>query len=321
MSAAERPSGAGGRRDAGPVPRRARRTAGARPRRSPGAIAASVVLHGALTLFLVQALRLPTPLGALFTRAPAEQPVEHLTYVQPADRSAPPAEPSRPPVARRAPAAPTAPVRPAPRAAPPRLVAPSAVPDGVAPPSASPSTPTRVDDGRGAVGGAAVGELGGAAAGLRPTYVPGPVWRRPLFDWEQPTTLDERLDSAVTGDLAAVRDSLIREALRRRPGDWTVQRNGQKYGIDEQFIRLGPISIPTALLGAIPMRQQGANAIDMQRARTTQALGNEAREQGLRRVADDDFDARVQSIRARRDRERAERRARDAARSTPPPDR
>jgi hypothetical protein len=301
------------------VPPRRRRAVEPRARRSPGAIATSVVVHAALTLFLVQALRLPAPIADFFAGAPAERPVEKLTFVEPAARPAPAPEPARGPAPTPR-AAPAPPARPAP-ARPPRLVAPTDVPDGVAPPAPT-AAPTRADDGRGMAGHAEVGALSGAAAGLRPTYTASPVWRRPLFDWEEPTTTADRLDSAVVVGLAEVRDSLAREAGRRRPDDWTFERNGRKYGMDQQKIYLGPISIPTALLGVIPMRQQGS-ATDMQRARTTQAMSGEARDMSRRRLADDDFDARVRSIRERRERERAERRARSstATEPTPPPDR
>jgi len=302
-----------GRGATGATPARARRRAVARAPRSPGAVAASVVLHGALTLFLVQALRLPAPLAGLFTRAPIERPLERLTYVRPVDPGAPAPEPRVAPPAAQPLPAPAAVSR---GAAPPRLVAPVVVPDGVAPAtSATPAAPTREDDGRGVVGGAGAGSLTGAAAGLRPTYTPSVVWRRPLFDYETPTSLEERLDSAVHGDLAAVRDSLLRESLRRRPGDWTFQRNGRTYGMDERFIHLGPVSIPTALLGLLPLQQQ-ANPSQLDR-RALQ-MGAESREQGMRRAVEDNFEARVQSIRERRERERAERRAR-ASSSTPPP--
>ena len=297
-----------------------RRSAAGRPRRSPGAIATSVVLHGALTLFLVQALELPAPLTRFFTRGPAEFPVERVAFVEPR-RPAPEPEPAPAGPARPAPAAP---VPTAPRPAPPRLVAPVDVPDGVAPAPAAPATPTPVDDGRGVVGaGGDVGGLPGAAAGLRPSYTGSVVWRRPLFDYETPANLSERLDSAVRGDLAAVRDSIMREATRRRPTDWTFERNGQRYGIDERFIRLGRISIPTALLGLLPVQQQ-ANPTDLDRARRSQQLGGESRDQARRSAANDDFDARVKSIRERRDRERAERRGRATGQGTStasPPDR
>ena len=38
-------------------------------------------------------------------------------------------------------------------------------------------------------------------------------------------------------------------------GDWTVGKDGQKYGIDQQYIRLGRFQIPTALLALLPINQ------------------------------------------------------------------
>ena len=163
-------------------------------------------------------------------------------------------------------------------------------------------------------GGSGVGTLTGPAAGLRPAYTGSVVWERPCLAHECPTTLAERLDSVVAGDLAAVRDSMTRAAGMRRPGDWTFERNGEKWGMDERYIRLGKISIPTAVLGALNLGGAQANPTALQRQRTLEPMYAESREQGLRRRNDADFNDIVKSIRERKDRERAERRSSTVAR-------
>ena len=38
----------------------------------------------------------------------------------------------------------------------------------------------------------------------------------------------------------------------RSPRDWTIERNGQKYGLDSQYIYLGKFKLPSAILAALP---------------------------------------------------------------------
>ena len=92
--------------------------------------------------------------------------------------------------------------------------------------------------------------------------------------------------------------------------------------MDERFIHLGKVSIPTVVLGLIPIRQQ-ANPIARDRARRLEPMNEESRVQGRRRQDDSDVKARIAAIRERKERERAERRAAGTAAgggSTRPPD-
>ncbi|MHB1223033.1 MAG: hypothetical protein ACYC2G_03145, partial [Gemmatimonadaceae bacterium] len=109
-----------------------------------------------------------------------------------------------------------------------------------------------------------------------------------------------------------LRDSAAVEAGRRRPGDWTFERGGQKYGIDERYIRLGKFSLPTAVLGFLPLNQQ-ANPTRLDEGRRLSGVRKEIDEQALRRRNDTDFKDVVKSIRERKDRERTARRAAEAA--------
>lgn len=284
-----------------------------RGRRSPGAVAASLAVHGALVALLGHALTQPSPYLALLGRLAPPPQAERVTYVQPQRAAAPLPEPegggdgrpAAPPVPR-----PSAPLRtpdaiapPAPDAAP--TVEPSAAPRPAAP-------------GRGTGQGSGVGELTGPAAGLRPTYTGGAVWLRPGDPTLERPTLADSLDDVVMRDLARIRDSLTIEAMRRSPDDWTFQRNGQRYGLTRDYLHLGKISIPTPLLGLIPMRQQG-NPVAAQRNRALNEMGAESRDQARRMEDAFNVDARIAEIRKRRDAERAARRGRAAGNGGGPP--
>jgi hypothetical protein len=99
-----------------------------------------------------------------------------------------------------------------------------------------------------------------------------------------------------------------------RNGDWTVDRNGKKYGIDQKFIRLGSFSVPTALLAALPMNVQG-NPIAMERARNLETMRSEIVQQAARSIRDEEFRKAVNAVRDRKERERREA---QAARQPPP---
>ena len=114
------------------------------------------------------------------------------------------------------------------------------------------------------------------------------------------------MDSAVTATIEHFRDSIA--ALTYNPskferGDWTVEKNGRRYGIDQQAIRLGKISIPTALLGLLPLNVQG-NPIAAQRDREMASLRAEILYQSQRSMNEEEFRRAVKSLRERKERER-----------------
>jgi hypothetical protein len=178
------------------------------------------------------------------------------------------------------------------------LRAPVAIPS-VLPPVA-PSAPT----GSGEVIGA-----GGPTAGIRPTYSDPRLWT-PVGPFISPAlTPAERLDSSLTERLRAFRDSMAAVAYapnKMERGDWTVEHNGEKYGIDRQFIRLGKFSLPTAALALLPFNQQ-ANPITGERERQYNAMHAEIQEQAQRAMNIEEFRAAAKAIRERKDRERRER--------------
>ncbi|HEX5581436.1 MAG TPA: hypothetical protein VFX39_07665 [Gemmatimonadaceae bacterium] len=273
-------------------------------RRSPGALALSVALHVALAAVVAPVLVVPAgSLVRLFARG--EQPVqESLSYVDVAQTGGggvPAAEPTPAPPPPRgerverddASSPPTAPTR---------LVAPRETPSTL--PPAAGGVPEGVAGGTGApgdVGGA------GAAAGLRPTFTDSPIWTRPEDLARRPLGLAEKIDSALAGDFDALRDSAVVAAGRRKPGDWTFERNGQKYGMDREYIRLGKIAIPTAVLGLLNLGNTQANPTQVDRERRLSQMRREIQEQAHRIQTEDDMRDVIAEIRARKDRERAAR--------------
>src|SRR5688572_3278605 len=87
--------------------------------------------------------------------------------------------------------------------------------------------------------------------GVRPSYSDPRVWATPDQIVSAPLSPSERLDSVLNVRLQAHQDSLATAegaGPRRAPGDWTVEKDGKKYGMDSKYIRLGKVSIPTTLL-------------------------------------------------------------------------
>jgi len=114
------------------------------------------------------------------------------------------------------------------------------------------------------------------------------------------------MDSVVTADITRARDSIAANAYtpnKFERGDWTFEKNGKKYGIDKSAIRLGPVSIPTALLGLLPLNAQG-NPIAAQRDREMASLRQEILYQSQRSLNEQEFRKAVKALRERKERER-----------------
>ncbi|HEY0969685.1 MAG TPA: hypothetical protein VGE02_01775 [Gemmatimonadales bacterium] len=272
-------------------------------RRSPGALALSVALHAVMAALLAPMLVVPAgSLVRLFARG--ETPVmESLSYVEVVGGGAAPvAEPAAgppPPLGERVARDESAPDDAVPDEVE-RLVAPRETPSTL---PATKGPPDGVTGGTGREGG------GGAAAGLRPTFTDSPIWTRPEAIARRPLGLGEKIDSALAGDFEALRDSAVAAAGRRKPGDWTFDRNGEKYGVDREYIRLGKVSIPTALLGLLNFGNAQANPTQVERERRLSEMRREIQEQAHRVQAEKDLKDVIEEVRQRKDRERAARRA------------
>ena len=188
-----------------------------------------------------------------------------------------------------------------PEASRPQLVAPTTVPSTLPPAEASP-TPITPQPGSGPLVGG-----GGPARGVQPSYVDGRVWPGAAPLETVPRTWAERLDSSLVAGIGAANDSAALYAgTGRAPGDWTFERGGQKWGVDQKYIRLGPVKIPTAVLGALPLNAQ-QNPIVAERERAFALMREDIQYHAQRSMNEDEFRKAVQRIRERKDRERRER--------------
>ncbi len=273
--------------------------------RGTSAFAASVILHVVIGAVLLRVLTMPNALNAIFSRWGKPAPVERIGFLA-LPRTEAPSQPARAGGDGR-------PLRDKPSdTPPPPLASPLATPTAM--PDVESAAPAKSDGGSGDV----VGE-GGPTRGIRPSYndprlwLPsGPVVTAPV----RARTRADSLHDVLADKIRIYNDSLaVANGDQRAPGDWTfTDKKGRKYGIDQQFIRLGKFSIPTALLGMLPLNAQ-ANPIQLERQRTMTQMTREIQEQAARASRDDAFKAAVRALRERKDRERREAQAKA---ETPP---
>jgi hypothetical protein len=178
-----------------------------------------------------------------------------------------------------------------------KVVAPTAVPTTI--PAPSPAAKATDDEGVGPIVG-----TGGPSRGIRPQYSDPRVWEPPGIVVSPPKTVAETIDSIIGVAIAPYNDSVAAAAQKRDPTDWTVEKGGYKWGIDKRAIRLGPVSIPTALLALLPLNLQG-NPITMQRERSYAAMNQDIAWHARQAINEADFMKAVRSIRERKERERA----------------
>lgn len=283
--------------------------------RSARATLVSVVVHVFVIIGLLKALQTTGAMRRIFVTRDYtfEQPRERLQYltvtpprVQPV-QVAPQAAPSRastegenragrtsgPPSNTEGPAIPTVP-----------LVAPTAVPTGIPAPGAG----FDVNVGTPASGPLASGR--GAVKGLQPGYVDPRLWpNAPAIEYA-PKTDEERLDSAVVTSIMRYRDSVLANTYNPNKferGDWTYRtKDGKRYGVDQQFIRLGKFSIPTALLGLLPLNQMQGNPVENDRQARLAAMRVDIMRGAQAAMNEEEFRQAVKKIRTRKDKERKE---------------
>jgi hypothetical protein len=269
-------------------------------RRPSSASLVSLAAHVVLGILILNAIELPAVFDRFLQSDRAARPVaEQVEFVA----LTPPDEPVR-----RGPVAspPTAPSR-APIVAPQEvvpLVAPTEVPRELPPPA------TAVDTirGRGITGPLRGGS--GPTRGVQPAYDDPRVWAGdPEFIYA-PKTDQDRLDSALMATLRRHMDSVATNRYspnKFERGDWTFERNGQKYGIDQQFIRLGPVQIPTALLALLPLNRMQGNPIQLERDRNAAFMRNDILYHAQAAMNEEQFRKAVAAIRDRKERERRQR--------------
>jgi len=271
-------------------------------RRPDSSTLVSIAIHVVLGVVVWQAVQVPAVFER-FLRASrdATPPAERVRFVavEPAPAAARAAGERRP----------TLPVPNAPAPEVPELVAPTTVPTALPPvpvqPPAEPAT--------GVVGGtgtAATGPLRGGSGptrGVLPTYEDPRVWAGdPEFIYA-PKTDKERLDSALVTTLGRYIDSLEANAYapnKFERGDWTFGKEGSKWGVDQQYIRLGRFSIPTALLAMLPLNRMQANPILAAEQRNNAWMRADIMYHAQAAMNEEQFRQAVKAIRERKDRER-----------------
>jgi hypothetical protein len=276
-------------------------------RRPSSALLVSIAVHVVVVAGFVRALSIGYSLPGLFERERSTAvPAERIGFLRLPQATATPVQgrsggDGRP--------ATTATPRPA-------LVPPGPTPS-VLPPVAPSTQPA-------AGGSGEVVGSGGVTRGIRPSYNDPRVWTpAPGNIIVAPKTAQQRLDSVVGATFGVVRDSM--EAARavaeaqRKPGDWTVKgKDGSSWGIDQRAIRLGKLSIPTALLGLLPTSGIRGNPTEIDRDRRLAAVREDIMLHVGREISEDDFRKSVREIRQRKDRERASRAAKATDGGTQP---
>jgi hypothetical protein len=261
---------------------------GAKRRRRPSYLAASVALHVLIGVLLVRFLITPNMIWLILGGGkPAPVPTERIGFL-------------------RLPKAKGTPVvgksggdnRPVSKTAPVKLVPPTTVPNAL--PPLTPSTqPAKPESGSGPLVG-----TGGPARGIKPSYDDPRLWPAPGDIVSAPKTPTQRLDSVIADLIKPYNDSMAIVAGQRKPGDWTFERDGKKYGIDPRYIHLGSFSIPTAILGLLPINMQ-ANPTLAERNKIQDQLHSDIMSQAQRGMNEADFRKAVKSIRERKEREKA----------------
>jgi hypothetical protein len=145
---------------------------------------------------------------------------------------------------------------------------------------------------------------GGPTKGVRPQYSDPRVWEPPGPIVSAPKTVKQTIDSLIADAIGPYNDSVAAAAEKRDPTDWTVSKGGYKWGIDRHAIRLGPVSIPTAVLAMLPLNIQG-NPTTMERDRANAYMNRDITWHAQQAINDADFMKAVRSIRERKERERA----------------
>jgi hypothetical protein len=181
------------------------------------------------------------------------------------------------------------------------LVAPSRVPSAIVPaPAPVGGTPGGVAGGSGMGGGV------GPATGVVPADPDPRLVADRVFN-PIPKTHGQRVDSTIRAMVFAYNDSVAKaaELAGRKPGDWTFERGGQKWGVDGNKIYLGKFAIPSAVLAALPIRIQG-NPGETIADRLVTTRRGEVLEHAAAQYHDLEFKSAVKRIRERKDRERRE---------------
>lgn len=273
------------------------------------AVLIAVGIHVVVGAVLVQLLTFGHGIPSWLRFGRSDQALEErLTYVMPRDPVTPKptvVAQTRRPVRSRTLSAPSA----------------SAALEPSSPAAAAPAD-TGSGPGVGAGVGSGVGNGDPAVRGMRPGYFDGRVWREPIVvgsgagggGGDRADNLDSIMGFMITQARDSL-DSLNRAQGRtgRAPGDWTkTGKNGEKWGWDQQGIRLGKVMIPNALLALLPLNAATAasmsgNMSRMDADRRLAASRADIMRMSERGQGEADFRKIVGELRDRREKERRDR--------------
>jgi hypothetical protein len=268
--------------------------------RAKSSVAVSVAVH----VFLLAGLATITfhyPIADFFSKPEPTQAVP-VRYIKLAPKPAA-QTPSRS-------AAPVAPSNPLPRV--------TQVPAGLPLPSAMTNNAP-------APSGAALGAGGsnsptnavdqGIGYGLRPGIPDGRLATNPLQLPRAPETEGQKAERALAAIYGQYLDSARAEMSRkgRDPGDWSWGgKDGDRWGWDKDGIHIGGVSIPNAVLAALPLSvgPTGRNMNALTEARTESFIRSDiAMHANL--MTEDEFKSAVRRIRERVDKERNEKKKKE----------
>lgn len=153
---------------------------------------------------------------------------------------------------------------------------------------------------------------------LGPSFIDGRVWKTP------PLTDQERIEISIrVAQLDPVVRDRLASLLAEVPPDsfafamqqeWTKEIGGRKWGIDQQWIHLGGIKIPSALLALIPFPQ--GNIFAARDATRYEAIRREIIENARRQEDMEDIKSNIKALRERIEAERQLERERVARRDS-----
>lgn len=148
---------------------------------------------------------------------------------------------------------------------------------------------------------------------IEPTYGSGRLWAPPLEarlgvvdPSPDPATHAARVDSAVRARMLAFIDTMPPDSFATPPvAPWTTEIDGQTWGVDESWIYLGGIKIPSFVLALLPLPQ--GNYYQAKDAQNLQLIREDIMQAARQAETNADFRRFVREIRKRKDAEREER--------------
>jgi len=260
-------------------------------KRSPGAIAISVVLHVVFAAAVLQVVVGSDGIAEWLIGTPGRETPETIEMVT--------ITPPRGDFGGGAPV--NATVK---RTAPTRR-------NGLVAPTAVPSTIPEAAGGLGGTGGGTGTGVGlGSGSGTRgivpgydPRLYPGEPEERRIV-----RTPKERLDSVIADRFALYADSANNaprsSVTEDGRADLTFTRGGKKYGWSQRGIVLGNITLPAPLLALLPLNRLGNNPASLLRQENPWRMRNQILAGAQVALNAETFNDRVKRIRERRDRER-----------------